>query len=658
MISPKEKIENLRKKLNVWSREYYEKDSPSVSDAKYDSAYSQLIELEKKYPQFYDPNSITQKVGGKTDNRFKKIKHKFPMLSLGNAFNKGELLKFDKQVKDALYAEKDIEYVVEYKIDGLSILVQYENGNFYRAVTRGDGFEGEDVSHNVITIDDVPKKIKYKNSLEVRGEIYMKKSVFEKLNQKGLNLANPRNAASGTIRQLDSKIAKNRKLSAFLYSIPNPLSHNLSTHYQLLKFLEDNKIKINKKTYLAQNIDQAILLVEKMTEKRNDLPYLVDGVVVKVNNIKTWEDIGSTVKFPKYMIAFKFPEEVVETKLVDIFPTVGRTGRITYNAKLSPVKLVGTKVKSATLHNAEYIEELDINVGDIVKVKKAGDIIPKVLGVKLKVNHKKWKRHLNCPSCHSLLKVEKDLVDQYCVNEKCLEKNISNFEHYVSKGAMNIEGFSSETIKTFLKEKLIVDIPSIFNLKNYKDKILSLPGWKEKSLNKLLKAIEDSKNLTLDKFIFSLGIRHVGSKNSKILAKRFGKLENLINASNYSLESIRDIGDKVSESLTSYFLNQKNQELIKKLISLGINIIETEEPKSSVFNGLTFVITGVLNKPRKHFMDIIELNSGNVATAITSKTDYLIVGENPGSKLIKAQNLKVDVLDEDAFNKLLKEKND
>ena len=657
MILPKEKIESLRKKLNIWSKEYYEQDSPSVSDSEYDNAYKELLELEKKYPQFYDPNSITQKVGGKADNRFKKVKHKFPMLSLGNAFNKEDLLKFDKQIKEALYTNEDIEYVVEYKIDGLSILIQYENGEFYRAVTRGDGFEGEDVSHNVITISDVPKKINYKNSLEVRGEIYMKKDVFEKLNQSGLNFANPRNAASGTIRQLNSKIVKNRKLSAFLYSIPNPLSHNLNSHYESLQFLENNNIKTNQKTHKAKNINEAILIVEKMTNKRNDLSYLVDGVVVKVNNIKTWEDIGSTIKFPKYMIAYKFPEEVVETKLIDIFPTVGRTGKITYNAKLLPVELAGTIVKSATLHNAEYIEELDINVSDIVKVKKAGDIIPKVLGVKLKVNNKKWKRWLNCPSCNSLLQVENSLVDQYCFNENCLEKNISKFEHYVSKGAMNIEGLSSETIKTFINEKLITDIPSIFDLKKHKDKILSLPGWKEKSLNKLLNAIENSKNLTFDKFIFSLGIRYVGSKNSKILAKRFGKLENLINANNFSLESIRDIGDKVSQSLISFFSNSKNKMLVEKLISIGIKIKESSELKSNIFTGLTFVITGVLNKPRKHFIDIIELNNGNVATSITSKTNYLIVGKTPGSKLIKAKNLKINVLDENDFNKMLKEKN-
>ncbi len=658
MLLIKKRIENLRKKLDIWSKEYYENDDPSVSDLEYDGVYNELLELEKKYPEYYDSNSITQKIGGKIDNRFKKNKHKFPMLSLGNAFNKEDILKFDKQIKEALHIQKDISYIVEYKIDGLSISIKYKNGKFLKAITRGDGFEGEDVSHNVVVIKDIPKIIEYKNELEVRGEIYMTNKIFKELNKKGLNFANPRNAASGTIRQLNSNIAQKRNLSAFLYSIPNPLDHNLKSQNKIITFLNKNGIKTNQKTFLLKNINEVIKKVEEMFKNRNKLEYLVDGIVIKVNNINLWEDIGSTIKFPKYMIAYKFPEEIAETKLLDIFPSVGRTGRITYNAKLSPVRLAGTIVKAATLHNAEYIEELNLNIGDIVKVKKAGDIIPKVLGIKIKNNNKKWKRNINCPSCNSILIVESGFVDQYCENKNCIQKKISTFEHFVSKNATNIEGFSSETLKTFIKQNLIIDIPSIFELKNKKEKILKLPGWKEKSLNNLLLGIEKSKNLTLDKFIFSLGIRYIGSKNSKILAKRLGSLNNLINSNLKTLESIRDIGDKVANSLILFFKDKKNQELIKKLINLGVNIQKMKIPKSNIFTNLTFVITGTLTKPRKHFMDIIESYNGNVSNLITSKTDYLLVGKNVGNKLLKAKELNISILNEKQFNEKIKEKNE
>lgn len=653
----RKKIDEIVETLNKWSKQYYEDDSPSVSDAQYDGLYNILVDLEKKYPNFVREDSPTQRVGGKIDNRFQKVRHNSPMLSLSNAFNEDDLIKFDKQIKDKLNFQKDIQYVIEYKIDGLSISIRYSNGNLVQAITRGDGEVGEDVTHNILQISSIPKKISFKDPLEIRGEVFMSNHTFESLNKQGIKLANPRNAAAGSLRQLDSSIAKSRNLDAFLYQIPNSKDMGFKTHYESLNFLKSQGFRINSATTITKNINEAIDVLKKLDSFRNDLDYEVDGIVLKVNDINLYEKIGYTIKAPKYMIAYKFPEKTAETKLEKIFATVGRTGRITYNAKLAPIRLAGTTVSAATLHNADYITKKNISEGDIVLVKKAGEIIPKVISVVKKNNTHKWVEDKYCPSCFSkLIRIEGE-VDQYCLNELCPEKIQSKFEHFVSRGAMNIDGVSSEILRTFIKKGFITNIPSIYKLSFYKDKLISLPGFKIKSINKILNSIEKSKNRSLDKFLFALGIRHLGEKNSKLLVKQFGNLENIMMAKIDEIENIKDLGPKVAESVVSYFQDSKNIEIIHELISLGLDFKVENNNISNLFKNKTFVITGKLSKSRNYFKKIIENNNGNVSGSISKNTSYLLIGENSGSKLEKAKSLNINIINEEQFNKILKRGN-
>lgn len=650
----KKKIIELRKKLDKWEKEYYINDAPSISDLQYDAALNKLIELEKTYPEFSNKKSITKRVGGFVDNRFKKETHKFPMFSLSNAFNKEDLRRFDKQIKDQLGSNKDIEYIMEYKIDGLSISITYNNGKMVHALTRGDGSIGEDVTHNVLTIKDIPSEINFKEKLEVRGEIYMANKMFNYLNKNGNSFANPRNAAAGTLRQLDSKIAKERKLNAFIYSIPNSIEMGFVKHHHAIMFIKSQNIKINDEFIRVKNIDKVISSIDKIINLRNKLEYEIDGIVIKVNDISKWSDIGFTAKFPKFMIAYKFPEEHGSTELLDIFPTIGRTGRVTYNAKLEPIRLAGSTVQAATLHNADYIKGLNIAIGDIVSIKKAGDIIPKVMGVSEKKTSLIWKEEKNCPACGFELIRKPDEVDQYCTNDECPQKNIAKLEHFVSRGAMDIEGLSIATLKTFIENGLITDIPSIFKLENKALEILNLPGFKEKSIQNLVNAINKSKTNNIDKFIFGLGIRHVGAKNSKTLAKRFGTLNGLINATEEQILAIRDLGDKVALSIVSFFSIEENKNMVQKLINLGMKLKELEVAKSNIFQSKTFVITGTLSEERIVFADIIELNGGNVSGSITAKTSYLLAGNNPGSKLEKAKKIGTTIINEEELYKILK----
>ncbi len=651
-------IKELQAKLTKWAREYYEGDSPSVSDAEYDGAYDLLLKLESENADLLTPEtlskSITKKVGGAVDVRFRKVEHKFPMLSLSNAFNDEDVHRFDKQIKDKLGIEHDLDYVAELKIDGLSASVTYNKGKLVQALTRGNGVIGEDVTHNIKMIPwDIPHEIDYQNEIEFRGEVYMSDKTFETLNEKGAKFANPRNAAAGSIRQLDSKVVAKRMLNAFMYMIPNPLDHNLSTHKEVISFIKKQGLTINPETKFLKNIDEVVNAIHELGEAKATLGYETDGVVIKVNDNTLHEDIGYTVKFPKYMTAYKFPEEVVSTELIDIFPTIGRTGRVTYNARLAPVRIAGTTVQAATLHNASYIKEIGINVGDIVKIKKAGEIIPKVLGVEIKTNNELWTETKECPSCGHALHRTPGEVDQYCINESCPDQLQASLEHFVSRGAMDIVGISSEIIRTLINQGLIVDVPSIYNLINKREKILALPGFKKTLVDKLLKAIEKSKTQDLDKFIFGLGIRHIGAKNSKIIAKRFGTLENIINTTADDISGIRDLGSSVSDSLVSFFEDEKNNEMIVKVLELGLKLKESMAPVSSKFEGLTFVITGTLSQSRDYFKTLIENNNGNVSSSISKNTDFLLVGENAGSKKGKAEKLGVKILEEKEFDSFL-----
>lgn len=648
------RILELREQLEKWSKMYHEQNKSEVSDFAYDAAYYELVDLEKKYPQFKTEDSITQRVGGRVDNRFNKIKHELPMLSLGNAFNNDDLLKFDKQIKDILHTDEDFVYNVEHKIDGLSISLHYLDGKLQRALTRGDGTTGEDVTHNVLTIEDIPQTINFKGKLEVRGEVYLRKSVFEELNENGLNLANPRNAASGSIRQLNPATAKERKLSSFIYSIPDAENMNFKTHIETLEFLKENNFQVNQYSKIAKNINEVISFIEQFTKDKDSYDFEIDGLVLKINDISKWNEIGFTAKCPKFMIAYKFPAEIATTKLEDIFATVGRTGRITYNAKLAPIKLCGTTVSAATLHNADYIRETKIAIGDIVKVYKAGEIIPKVLGPEEEKESTLWQEHKFCPSCRGPLQRLEGEVDQYCVNEHCRDIILSKLEHFVSRQAMNIDGLSRQTLTKLYDAGLIEDFGSIYELIDLKSVILSIKSFQAKSVNNLIKQVEKSKNNSLDQFLFSLGIRFVGRRMSKTIAKRFGTLQNVMNASLEELVSIREIGEKASQSIFNYFNNEDNINLVNKLLDLGLNLQELDAPKSELFKDITFVITGKLSHSRGHYESIIEANGGNASSSVTKKTTYLLAGEKAGSKMEKALKLKVQVLNEEQFKELLK----
>ena len=645
----KKELHLLEIKTAKWAHEYYGNDAPSVSDEEYDGAYIRINELIKEFPELSNKDSIINKVGYAVDNRFKKVLHSHKMLSLSNAFNKEDLFKFDTQIKKAVDT-KFGGYVTELKIDGLSIALRYENGKLIQGLTRGDGQTGEDVTHNVLTIKDIPKTISYQNTFEVRGEVFMLDSVFDEL-QKENNFANPRNAAAGSIRQKNSEVTKTRKLSSFMYQIPNPLDHNLKTHNEVLTFLNEQGFATNKETKFVKTIDQVIEEVHKFEGVKKTLGYATDGVVIKVNNNTSYEDIGHTIKFPKYMIAYKFPEEQVVTTLEDIFMTIGRTGRVTYNAKLSPVRIAGSTVSAATLHNADYVREIKINIGDKVVIKKAGEIIPKVLGVSGTPQEKEWQEETKCSICDSILIRHENEVDQYCPNiDGCPAIKQAMIEHFVSRQAMNIEGVSSEIIRTFVSNGFIKESKDLFTLEQHKEQILALPGFKEKSVNKILLAIKSSKSCKLENVLFGLGIRYLGKKNSIILARRFSTMEAITSTTYDELFLIRELGPKVSSSVVNYFSNPENVSNIK---SMNLDIQENDKIVSSIFSNKTFVITGTLSKSRTNFSKIVELNGGNVSSAISSKTSYLLAGEKAGSKLAKANKLGVEVLNEIQFNKMV-----
>lgn len=648
----KKRINNLREKINKWSVEYYVNDSPSVSDLQFDGAMQELKILEQKHPEYTSKNSPTQRVGGYVLSKFQKVKHNFPMLSLDNAFSFEDILNFKKQIIKKLGIENNIDLLLEPKIDGLSISIKYENGIIKKAITRGDGQYGEDVTHNVKTIKTLPLYIKYKRPIEIRGEIFVRKSIFNKLNM-NLNFANPRNFAAGTLRQLDSKVVAERGLEIYLYSIPDALNHNIYTMKEMLDFLASLNFPINKDVSIVERNEDIKKYISNILSIKENLDYSIDGIVFKVNDIRLHEDIGFTTKFPKFMIAYKFPEEIATTRLLKIFSTIGRTGRVTYNAKLETVRLAGSFISAATLHNANYIISLDINVNDYVQIKKAGDIIPKVLGVFKKINPNKWKEDTYCPVCiNPLVRLENE-IDQYCINKNCAAIIESKFIHFTSRKAMNIEGMGSEIIKKLLHFNFINNFSSIYKLNNKKEELINLDGFNVKSVNNMLISIEESKNNSLDKVIFALGIRHIGEKISKDLAKRFNSIKDFFYLNGNDLLDIRDFGKSGITSLVSYFNDEENLNIILELLNLGVTFKNTNKVQSHKLQGHTFVITGTLSKSRDYFVNIIESHFGNVTTAITSKTSFLLLGQNAGSKLEKAKKMNIQILSEQEFYKIL-----
>ncbi len=652
------RILELRKILNDLAYAYYVLDKPSASDQEYDRYMQELMSLEEQYPQFYDAHSPTQRVGGEVLDSFEKVAHKRPMLSLANAFNLEDLHAFDKRVRQVI--EHPI-YVVELKIDGLAMSALYRNGRFVQAVTRGDGVVGEDVTHNVKTIQSLPMHIDIQDEVEIRGEVFMPKASFEMLNkereQKGEELfANPRNAASGSIRQLDSTIAAKRKLDAYWYYFVNAQDFDIHCHSEGLQRLDQLHIKTNPLRRICASISQVWDFIQEITEKRHDLPYEIDGMVIKVDNLVAQQRLGATAKTPRWAIAYKFPAEEVETRLVDIVLTVGRTGRITPNAVLEPVRIAGTTVSAAQLHNEDMIKEKDIRINDVVVVRKAGDIIPEVVRVVFERRDDTqpvYQFAQHCPVCGSELVRFEDEAAHYCINHDCPARVVESMIHYASKDALDIDSLGNKTIELFHKEGLLRTVEDIYRLKEHREHILAMEGFQEKSYEKLIQAIEKSKQKPLEHLIYGLGIRQIGSKASKILAQKFQHMDALMAADIEQLVTIKDIGDITAQSIITFFQEPKNIQMIHHLKEYGVRM-DCEEViiQESIFTNKTIVLTGTLTQmKRKEAKEMLERLGANVSGSVSKKTDFVIYGEEAGSKLTKAKELGVAVMDEETFIK-------
>ena len=660
MEEAKKRIDELTSILKKANYEYYNLDNPSITDQEYDKYLRELINLEEKYPEYADPNSPTKRVGGEAIDKFQKVRHAIPMISLSNVFNEEEIRDFDKRIRNAGFKP---EYVCELKIDGLSVSLHYEHGKLKFAATRGDGIIGEDITHNVKTIKTVPLDLGRDIDIEVRGEIYMNKATLEKINReresKGeVKLQNVRNAAAGSIRQLDPKVAAKRHLDTWIYHLPNPLDYGISTHFEALEYMKDLGFKVNSASKLVKDVDGILDFIREYTEKRSSLPYEIDGIVIKVNDIRMQQELGSTVKYPRWATAYKFPAEEVLTKLVDIKFTVGRTGQVTPNAVLEPVLVMGSTIRRATLHNEDYCRSLDLRIGDVVSIKKAGDVIPEVVEAKLERRigtEKPFHMITTCPICGSTL-VKKGNVDYFCVNDNCPKKNIESLIHYASRNAMNIDGLGDEIIEDFYNEGFVRTIPDFYHLSEHKEDIIELEGYGLKKVTNLLLAIEESKQNSVERLIFGLGISGIGSKNAKLLASTYKDMEHLSNATYEELIEIKDIGDVLARNIVNFFANPNNIELINTLEDLGINMkyLGAEAKINENFTDKKFVITGTISfMSRDEIKALIESYGGKAIDSVSKKTDVVIVGDAPGSKYTKAQELGITIWDEAKFKEIV-----
>jgi DNA ligase (NAD+) len=662
----KERLYELRDLINKYNYEYYVLESPSVSDYEFDMKLRELIELEEKYPECYDPNSPTQRVGGEVVGDFKKIKHKRSMLSLGNAFNGEELEEFDNKIKEALDTKEDIEYICELKIDGLAMSIEYVDGKINYGATRGTGSEGEDVTHNIKTIKSIPLSIEDKRTFEVRGEVYMPKKSFKRLNEQKKEageqvFANARNAASGSIRQQDSKVAASRGLDMFMYTYVDCEQFGFYKQSDALDALEKKGFKTNPERKLCKGIKEVLEYIELYTQKRERLAYDIDGIVIKVNDIKLHDLIGYTMKTPKWAIAYKFPAEEVKTKLKDIIFTVGRTGKITPNAVLEPVFVAGSTVSRATLHNEDFVLNKDIRIGDNVIIRKAGDVIPEVVGA-VEEDRTGDERlfHMtdSCPACGGEVLRMNEEAAHYCVNGHCPARKIESIIHFASKGAMDIDGLGEKVVEDLYNLGFVKSITDVYDLGDYEEQLIKVDGYGKKSVNNMLEAIEKSKRNSLERLLFALGIDEVGAKTSKILAKRYLDIDSLINATKEELIAIKDIGEIMANSIYQYFHNGENLNLINRLKSIGLNtkyLNDNSNYKETAFKNKNVLVTGTLNSyKRNEVKDLLDDLGANVVSSVSKNLDYLIVGSDPGSKLEKAQKLGITILDEEQFLDLLK----
>ena len=656
----KERMDELIDYINKASYEYYVLDNPTITDQEYDDYYNELLSIEEKYPELKREDSPTNRVGGAVLDKFEKVTHDHPMLSFDDIFNEEEIILFDERIKKVV---STAHYTLEPKMDGLSGSLIYKKGVLVRGATRGDGVTGEDITTNIKTIKSVPLRLTEDIDIEVRGEIYMSKKSFleanrEKIKNGEKEFANPRNAAAGSIRQLDSKVAAKRNLDFMAYFIPNPEDYGIKTQKELLEFLRKLGFVTNYKLNgYAKNVKDITNYIDSLSEKRDNLPFEIDGVVLKVDNLEDEKRLGFTSRVPRWGIAYKFPAKEVLTTLKEIKFTVGRTGKITPNAIFSPVHVSGSLVSKATLHNSDYCIDKDVRVGDTISIRKAGDVIPEVVEVKLdrrKEDSVPFKMIENCPMCNSVL-VRKD-ANHYCKNEHCPSRKIESLIHFSSRDAMYIEGFGESIVEDFYNLGYLKNIDDFYTLDKYKDELMLLEGFGEKSISKLLESASNSKKNSLERLLFGLGIRYVGKKTAKILSKYYKTMDNLIKADFDELKSINDIGDVIAKSIVDYFSDEKNINLINRLKDLNLNMRylgEEVNTSNENINGKTFVITGTLSRPRDEIKEEIEGLGGNVTGSVTKKTDYVIAGEKAGSKLTKATELGIRVLTEEEYNNML-----
>lgn len=661
-MTPKERVDELRALLEKYNYEYYVQDNPSVSDAEYDRLMQELMALERDNPELQSPLSPSQRVGGMVQDEFKKVTHKRMMLSLANAFNEDDLRDFDRKIREIIGSDK-VTYMAELKIDGLGMSLVY-NKNLQYAATRGDGTVGEDVTSNVITIKSVPSHIDLDYDFEIRGEVFMPKKSLEKLNkikeEAGEALfANARNAAAGSIRQLDNSIAASRGLDAFWYYLPNAIDFNIRYHSESLKFADKLGFKTNPERRLCDGIDEVLKYIEEYTEKRSSLGYDIDGIVIKVDDMSLYDKLGYTAKTPRWAIAYKFPPEEVVTKLTDIIYTVGRTGKITPNAVLEPVRVAGSVVQRATLHNEDFIKEKELMIGDYVVIRKAGDVIPEVVRpVKERRDGTQVEYEMIsfCPVCGSLL-IRKDAM-HFCLNPHCEAKQIEAMIHYSSRDAMDIDGMGEKVVEQFFNQGFFRNVAEIYDLFEHREEIIELDGWQSKSIDKLLDAIENSKANSLERVLFGLGIKEVGAKMAKTLARKFQTIDNLMQATEDDLLEINDVGPIVSKSIVEWFADERNIETVNKLKEHHVNFTflgQNVAAANSYFSGKTVVLTGTLYKyGRKEATEILENLGAKVTGSVSKATDVVVAGVEAGSKLDKAHSLGITVLDEEEFLELIK----
>ena len=658
----KERIDELVNILNEANYNYHVLDNPTITDQEYDKYLMELYQLEEMYPEFIREDSPTKKIGGEILDKFNKVTHDKPMMSLSDVFNEEEIIAFDNRIKKEGIIP---QYVCELKIDGLSVSLKYEKGLFKSAATRGNGVVGEDITNNVKTIKTVPLKLKQEVDIEVRGEIFMSKKTLDKLNKKreqdGLSLfKNCRNAAAGSIRQLDSNIARERELEVFIYHLPNPRDFGINTQEEAIKFMQDLGFRVNvKNNLLVNNIDEVLKYIEEKGNIRSSLEYDIDGVVIKLNNLSDQEKMGSTIRYPKWATAYKFPAEIAYTKLIDIKFTVGRTGQVTPNAILEPVNVMGSTISKTTLHNEDYVLEKGIMIGDTVGIKKAGDVIPEVVGVlkeRRTGNEKLFKMISNCPICGSSLIRKENESAYYCLNQNCDAKRIESLIHFASREAMNITGFGERIVEDFYNFGYLKSLVDFYELDKISDELKQLEGFGNKSIDNLLEEINNSKNNSLEKLLFGLGIRYVGKKTAKILAKTYQNIDKLSVASYDDLKNINEIGEKIAQSVYDYFNNKDNLSLIESLKMHGVNMIYLgNDIEKENFINKVFVITGTLSVNRDELREKIEKFGGRVSESVSKKTDYLVLGENPGSKYQKAVNLGINIIKEEDLLSMFEE---